>query len=73
MGSNILELWESNSAKEWPYFLMVIAMEVRLSKDSFNSFCRKIEKNKILYLSTMYVTAKWLSRGLHVMMVGVTV
>ena len=43
----------------WPYFLMVIAMEVRLGKDLFNSFCRKIEKNMVLYLSTMYVTAKW--------------
>ena len=47
--------------KQWPYFLMVIAMEVRLGKDSFISFRRKIEKNKVLYLSTMYVTAKWLS------------
>ena len=77
MGSNILELWESNSAKTMAIFFdgYCYYMEVRLGKDSFNSFCRKIEKNKVLYryLSTMYVTAKWLSRGLHVMMVGVTV
>ena len=59
MGSNILELWELNSAKTMAIFFDGYCYGGQIGKDSFNSFCSKIEKNKVLYVSTMYVTAKW--------------